>query len=730
LSGIQQLNFRVHSSFANYSPFTESRDTRKPRQPSPRNIALDTPVSSFSSEGSAPLEKRRESTSSLPVNQHPTPTVLEVGFLKTGAMKSALCSFPKRKSGDAASLLDDGIDDCEENVEIKLQHARRLEEARKLGLPRGVVTLRQYLRLGGTERVAKELVRIHSSASVSHEERQLALTLKAKQFCNQAGVDYDQILKEYNSDLCDSKCTSAKALVESSSVARCCVDPLVRCEVALAVLRVALLSGKAPASLAQLSHDAIEWAAVNATFKSEIQEATRLLVVDGIVRKYCGPGAGELFRVDNPLHAIRLLNFVSRHFRTTSVLSDMLDLCDAFTFLTREEACILVLERAAAAGDARLCVELLGHVFALGDTMSENVGRRAIKYCSHALEEACSSLLHGEDGLHAVMCRDKAVSACSVARTIAEACHAHFYQGHDSSSFLRPSFGVLLRDFERIQRLQEHHNLFLPLSVFDTPGATLRASRSVLNPVIEAFINGNLEFGETLLLRAKAACTVLSGPNIRGGQSIWYTVAGEAASSIASSTDDGRYVDFLASAGILNDFGDEGAVRALLSVALTLCRRASNESFGSAGSDTLRRMEDVIRASSLVHDYALIDCPERILVSLVSIGLLTETASQVLLRADEGLGEAVETLSEKLACEARMRSNHVKPSDGPIDGKDVNVLRIGRPLLHPSWYVGDGLLLPPRDALYSSVAYCRDVLDVCLKSGNQPADADGPVELH
>jgi hypothetical protein len=251
-----------------------------------------------------------------------------------------------------------------------------------------------------------------------------------------------------------------------------------------------------------------------------------------------------------------------------------------------------------------------------------------------------------------------------------------------------------------------------------------------LNPVVEAFVNGSLEDGESLLLIAKAACTVLSGPNTRGGQSIWYTVAGEAASRIASSTDDGRYVDFLACAGILNDFGDEDAVHALLSVALTLCRRASNESFSGAGSDTLRRMEDVIRALSLVHDYALINCPERILVSLVSIGLLTETASQVLLRADEGLGEALETLSAKLARDARMRRNHVKSRDELIDGKDVHVLRIGRPLLHPSWYVGDGLLLPPRDALYSSVAYCRDVLDVCLKSGNSPANADGPVELH
>lgn len=694
---------------------------------------MDMTVSSVSSDGSATSEQRRSSefASSLPVNQHPTPTVLELGFLKGGAMKSTLRSLPKRKSGDAAPLLDDGMDESEESVEIKLQHARHLEKARKLGLPWSVVTLHQYLRFGGTERIAKELVRIHSSSSSNHEERYLALTSKVKPFCDESGVDYDQMLMKYNSDLCGSKHAGANAILESSSVARCCVDPLVKCEVALAVLRVALLSGKAPSCLTQLSHDAIEWAAVNETVKSEIEEATRLLVVDGIVRKYCGPGAGELFRVDNPLHTIRLVDFVSRHFKTPSVLSDVLDLCDAFTFLTREEACTLVLERAAEAGETDLCVKLLGSVFALGHEISENVSRRVIKYCSHALEEACAAVSHSDGGFQADMSKEKAISACRVARAIAEACHAHFHEEDDSSSFLRSYFSVLLRDFERIQRLQQYHNLFLPLSVFDSPSATLRASRSVLKPVVEAFVNGNLEEREFLLLRAKAACTILSGLNKRGGQTIWYTVAGEAASHIASSTDDGRYLDFLAAAGILNDFGDEDAVNSLLSVALTLCRRASNESFGVAGigSDTLR-MEDVIRASSLVHDYALIGCPERMLVALVSIGLLTETASQVLLRADEGLGEALESLSEKLARDARMRRNHVKSRDSPIDGEDFNVLRTGRPLLHTSWYVGDGLLLPPRDALHTSVAYCRDVLDVCLKWGNAPANADGPVELH
>ena len=725
----------MHSSFASYSPFTERRETigRKSRQPSPRIGTLDKTVSSVSSEGTAPSEQRRstESVSSLLVNQHPTPTLLELGFLKRGAMKSTLRSLPKRKSGDAPLLLDDGIGEGEESVEIKLRHARHLEKARELGLPWSVVTLHQYMRFGGTERIATELVRIHSSSSSNHEERYVALTSKVKPFCDESGVDYDQILLKYNSDLCDSKRTSAKTILESSSVARCCVDPLVKCEIALAVLRVALLSGKAPSSLTQLSRDAIAWASVNAALKSEIEEATRLLVVDGIVRKYCGPAAGELFRVDNPLHAVRLVDFVSRHFKTPSVLSDLLDLCDAFTFLRREEACTLVLERAAEAGETDLCVKHLGSVFALGNEISENVARRVIKYCDHTLEEACSMISYSDGGFQADMSKKKAIKACRVACSLAEACHAHFHEEDDSSLFLRSSFSVLLRDFERIQRLQANHNLFLPLSVFDSPSATLRASRSVLKPVVESFVNGNLEDGEFLLLRAKAACSILSGLNKRGDQSIWYTVAGEAASHIASSTEDGRYLDFLAATGILNDFGDEDAVNALLSVALTLCRRASNESFGGAGigSDTLR-MEDVIRASSLVHDYALISCSERMLVALVSIALLTETASQVLLRADEGLGEALESLSEKLAGHARMRRNHVKSRDIPIDGEDFNVLRTGRPMLHTSWYVGDGLLLPPRDALHSSVAYCRDLLDVCLKSGNVPANADGPVELH
>ena len=644
-------------------------------------------------------------------------------------MKSKLRSFPKRRSGDTASLIDDGMDDNEENVEIKLRHAKHLDDARRLGLPWNVISLRDYSRLGGTDRVAKELARIHSSTASTHEERYSGLTSKVKPFCDDAGVDFDQILVAYNSDLCNSKQTSAQALLESSSIARCCCDPLVRCQVALAVLRAALLCGKSPLCLAELSKDAIDWAAVDANVKSELEEATRLLVVDEIVRKYCGPGARDLFRVDNPLHATRLLNFVCRHFRTSSVLSDALDLCDAFTYLTREEACILILERASAAQDEELCVELMNAVFALVPAISESVAHRVIEYNCHALDKACLMMSLNDSGFQSVTYKKRATAACGVACAIAETCSTYF-RGVHCSTLLRSSFGTLLSDLKRIQRLQKQHGIFLSLNVFNCPRSMLQAARTALKPAVQAFIDDRPDDGNFLLLKAKGACAILSGDEC-GFRSMWYGVAGEAASRIAVASDDGRCVVFLAASGILDDFGKEDAVHAILSVALTLCRRASNETYNGFGydNDTIVRMKKVIRASSLLHDYALIGCPERTLVALVSLGLLTETASQVLLRSDEGSGEILESLSAQLSHEARVR-RHKLTSQSDRDGGGSHTLSMTRPLLHPSWYVGDGLLLPPRDCLSGSVIYCKDLLELCLESGDSIPSMEGPFGLH
>jgi hypothetical protein len=185
----------------------------------------------------------------------------------------------------------------------------------------------------------------------------------------------------------------------------------------------------------------------------------------------------------------------------------------------------------------------------------------------------------------------------------------------------------------------------------------------------------------------------------------------------------------------LDDYGDPDAVRAILSVALSLCRRASDGTASGLEYDddeTLSKMKDVIRASSLVQDYALLGCPKRTLKALVSLGLLTETASQVVVRADEGVGESLEVFSEKLRQEARARRHHSATVHCRlIEGNCIDTLRVSKPLLHPSWYVGDGLLLSPREALSWSVAFCRDLFSFWHQTGASiDCGMDGAVGLH
>jgi hypothetical protein len=62
------------------------------------------------------------------------------------------------------------------------------------------------------------------------------------------------------------------------------------------MLRVALVSVQCPPDIALLAKDAIAMA-VDENDKCELQEALKLIEIDSLVRKYCGNGAQEYFRV-------------------------------------------------------------------------------------------------------------------------------------------------------------------------------------------------------------------------------------------------------------------------------------------------------------------------------------------------------------------------------------------------------------------------------------------------
>ena len=118
-------------------------------------------------------------------------------------------------------------------------------------------------------------------------------------------------------------------------------------------------------------------------------------------------------------------------------------------------------------------------------------------------------------------------------------------------------------------------------------------------------------------------------------------------------------------------------------------------------------MKNIILASSLLQDYGLLSCPDDYLGSTVAVGELADTVGQVLVKTDEGFGEELDEFRKDLhACAARKKWSFVPTSQSQSDdiGKS---LRLRRPALHSSWYVGDGLLLPPLESLSRGIEFCR-----------------------
>ena len=84
------------------------------------------------------------------------------------------------------------------------------------------------------------------------------------------------------------------------------------------------------------------------------------------------------------------------------------------------------------------------------------------------------------------------------------------------------------------------------------------------------------------------------------------------------------------------------------------------------------------------------------LPSLVSFGSLLDTVGEAFTRADEGKGEIKDAFRQQLQTsiwKERLSSDEV------LSQKLLCVIPVRRPALHPTWYIGDGLLLPPTEVL-------------------------------
>ena len=242
------------------------------------------------------------------------PTVLNIGMIsgmkrRDGRMMSArrvggsasnvsvdmslLSMAPSATKASAPVSTDDDDDDESvehDCVEIKLSHARRLKTARSLGLEKRVLSLADYPSKGDGF-VVKELV----GAALDSPDEDDAAVDRIRSFAADVGADFDEAAERCALELCDgSRGNIPLAIERSKRMTTWCRSPSRVCSIVLRMLKMALLSRDRPLDLTDVARESIRLAPDDET-RSQLNEATRLLVLDSLVRRYCGNGAQTSF---------------------------------------------------------------------------------------------------------------------------------------------------------------------------------------------------------------------------------------------------------------------------------------------------------------------------------------------------------------------------------------------------------------------------------------------------
>lgn len=675
----------VHASFGSYSPFVEHVEKRRP---GPKGVN-----SSDISNSSPIAASKRVGATVQKVTERPIPTILELGALTSGASTSG-----RRLGGNDEEFLVE--EDC---VKDKLNDAECLRDARNLGLERRSVFLRDFQKNGGATFVARELVGLYASLQEHHEDRVRDFSDKIVPFLKKHAIDNDKVLVQCVENLCRGKNVSEKRLDEACSIVRNCVAAHQKCKASLIVLRSALLCGSTHFSLMQLSKDAIAWAHFDSSVQSELQEASRLLQIDAIVTKYCGFGARELFRVDNPLHALRLLKFVAVHVEHKDVIDDSLQLCDAFHHLSSGDAVRLILQTALLHSDSELAVELLQSLIDIDVSLAETALTGAVVYTQDILRQ-CSKAVRSSCPFDRVTkLRSDARVACQRAGNLIVLAMEHCLNLSKASvaelyCFLDTDALSALRDvFLRIQRLQTNHSVYLSLAELHETRHGLEAVSHFMADVAESDDESSIN---ARLAAAKRVCSLVAGQSLEENDLWGAAAANVVRQAIREGRTRTRVLYLLDKLGLLNSQQNDVVSRLHLSLSLSICQETIK-----GQSDARTGMKKAVEALSLLQDWLIANCSGRTLVASLTLAGQLDIVYHVFSRCDEAKGDEIEFLRRQFQSSSWGGFFRGPISESNISGDTVEEHKF--PALHASWYVGDGLLLPPDAALLACYKFFK-----------------------
>ena len=434
-----------------------------------------------------------------------------------------------------------------------------------------------------------------------------------------------------------------------------------------------------------------------------------------------------------PSHCIKLVQHVIRHIDVPSVLEDVLVLTEAFTHVSKIDTCVSLLQRAMVAAPpkgsfsptyrAEQCASFMREIYSNDAILAERVGERVVAFCAGILEDCKKMILQDNFPEEAKI---QAKVACSTSCSILAVMQDQVIQGERHSNIPK-----LLKEFQIISKMQSGCGIYLTIEELRNPSSCasvvsdllqpsvdlLRARSNSLNMEKDCSVHNELI---PLVATARQWCDILCGTRSQQTSQIWSRAISNVASKVAKTSTNHGSLLLLAVSGLLDERNEHSSFHAIMSVALTLCAKTFSEVQFISQDETdfsmaILGMRSMAQASQLLNEHILLYSPSSMLSASLSLNCLMELVCDVSIRSDMGIGTKLETYIQMLQTTSRKTRQHFNITH---TNKSIvnNMLADKRlppaPNLHPTWYIGDGLLLPPLDALSLSMAYCKSMLEI------------------
>lgn len=415
------------------------------------------------------------------------------------------------------------------------------------------------------------------------------------------------------------------------------------------------------------------------------------------------------------------------------MLTDILVLCDAFnTSVSKLDTCVWLLQRVMTAcprtTDGRElsrtdhAAALLQDLYSKDGALAERVGERMIAFCAEVLEDCnvnTKNVLTSTAKQQALTASSTACSILSIMRD-----NAHQVRKLDRVNM---NISTALKEFQRIAELQRGCDIFLTVAEIQDPSSCVSILVDLLQPCVNLLQQKSfkLEDGslreklKPMLASAKHWCAILCDSPAQVSE-LWSRAVGTSACYIAKTAHNHASLLLLEMSGVLDERSGHSSIHSVISVALTLCGRAYTEAANMSNSmplsskgegelsATLLAMKSMAQASLLLREHIVSFSQPFMLPSAISLSNLIEFVCEISCQSDLGIGDKLEKYISLL--QAGSRKHRQQQNRSTKAGSEYKTRLPTTPVLHPTWYIGDGLLLRPNDTLLISMAACEMIL--------------------